>query len=78
MEVGAASAIGMGLAAGLAAVGAGIGVGYLTGNTVTSIARQPELKGSLMGTMFIGLGLVEAMPIIAIVIAFILMGNIGH
>jgi len=77
MELGAASAIGMGLASGLAAIGAGIGVGLVTGNTVASIARQPELRGNLMVTMFISVGLVEALPIISVVIAFILMGNVG-
>ena len=34
------------------------------------IARQPELRGALQGTMFIGVALVEAIPIIAAVIAF--------
>lgn len=78
MDLSAASAIGMSLAVGLAAIGAGVGNGLVTGSTVASIARQPELKGNLMVTMFISVGLIEALPIIAVVIAFILMGNIGH
>lgn len=77
MDLAAASAIGMSLAVGLAAIGAGVGNGLVTGSTVASIARQPELKGNLMVTMFISVGLIEALPIIAVVIAFILMGNIG-
>lgn len=59
------------IAAGLAAIGAGIGNGLIVGNTVQAIARQPELRGTLQTTMFIGIGIVEALPIIAIVIAFI-------
>jgi F-type H+-transporting ATPase subunit c len=59
------------IAAGLAAIGAGVGNGLIVGNTVQAIARQPELRGTLQTTMFIGIGIVEALPIIAIVIAFI-------
>lgn len=76
MEVGAAAALGTALAVGLAAIGAGIGNGLVTGRTVESIARQPEMRGNLMTMMFISVGLIEALPIIAVVIAFILMGRI--
>ncbi|MBU5267992.1 F0F1 ATP synthase subunit C [Virgibacillus proomii] len=58
------------IAIGLAALGAGFGNGMIVSKTVEGIARQPELKGSLQGTMFIGVALVEAIPIIAAVIAF--------
>ena len=77
MEVGAAAALGAGLAAGIAAAGAGIGIGLVSGRTVEGIARQPEAKGPLQLTMFIAVGLIEAMPVIAIVIAFILIGKAG-
>lgn len=77
MDVGAAAALGAGLAAGIAAAGAGIGIGLVAGRTVEGIARQPEAKGSLQVTMFIAIGLIEAMPVIAIVIAFILIGMAG-
>jgi F-type H+-transporting ATPase subunit c len=75
--VGAGAAIGMALAVGLAAIGAGIGDGLVTGKTVEATARQPEMRSSLMTLMFISVGLIEALPIIAVVIAFILMGHIG-
>ncbi|MEY8662226.1 F0F1 ATP synthase subunit C [Ligilactobacillus faecis] len=65
--------LGAGLAAGLAALGAGIGNGLLVSKTLEGMSRQPELSGQLRTTMFIGVGLVEATPIIAIVIAFMLM-----
>ncbi|HHW43872.1 F0F1 ATP synthase subunit C [Desulfofundulus thermobenzoicus] len=77
MEVGAAAALGTSLAVGLAALGAGIGDGLVTGRTVESMARQPELRGNLLTTMFISVGLIEALPIIAVVIAFMLFGKIG-
>ncbi len=61
------------VAVGLAALGAGIGNGIIVGKTVEGVARQPELKGSLQGTMFIGIGVVEAIPIMAVVIAFMVL-----
>ncbi|GGC85981.1 hypothetical protein GCM10007216_15920 [Thalassobacillus devorans] len=63
------------IAVGLAALGAGIGNGLIVSRTVEGIARQPELRGGLQTTMFIGVALVEAIPIIAVVIAFIVMGG---
>ncbi len=63
------------IAAGLAAMGAAIGGGIGIGHTVDSIARQPELQSRLQATMFIGVGLIEAMPIIAIVIGFLVMNK---
>ncbi|MHA6250681.1 F0F1 ATP synthase subunit C [Oceanobacillus sp. CAU 1775] len=61
------------IAVGLAALGAGLGNGMIVSKTVEGIARQPELKGSLQGTMFIGIGVVEAIPIMAVVIAFMVL-----
>jgi len=75
--VGAAAALGTALAVGLASIGAGIGDGLVTGRTVEAIARQPEMRGNLMTMMFISVGLIEALPIIAVVITFILMGKIN-
>jgi F-type H+-transporting ATPase subunit c len=63
------------IAIGLAALGAGIGNGLIVSRTVEGMARQPEAKGMLQTTMFIGVALVEAIPIIAVVIAFIVMGQ---
>lgn len=63
------------IAVGLGALGASIGTGLIVGRTIEGIARQPELRGVLQTTMFIGLALVEALPIIAVVIAFIVMNK---
>lgn len=59
------------IAIGLAALGAGIGNGLIVSRTVEGISRQPELRGPLQTTMFIGVGLVEAIPIIAVVFALL-------
>jgi F-type H+-transporting ATPase subunit c len=63
------------IAVGLGALGAGIGNGLIVGRTIEGMARQPEARGMLQTTMFVGIALVEALPIIAVVIAFIVMGK---
>lgn len=63
------------IAIGLGALGAGIGNGLIVSKTVEGIARQPEARGVLQTTMFIGVALVEALPIIAVVVAFIVMNK---
>jgi len=76
MDVGAGAALGTAIAVGLGALGAGIGDGLVSSKTVEAVARQPELRGNLMVIMFIGIGLIEALPIIGVVIAFMLFGKI--
>ena len=58
------------IAIGLSALGAGIGNGLIVSRTVEGVARQPEARGQLMSIMFIGIGLVAALPIIGVVISF--------
>jgi F-type H+-transporting ATPase subunit c len=68
--------ISKGLAAiggGLAAMGAAIGIGILAGRLLEAISRQPELEGKLMGRFFLTVGLTDAVPIIAIVLAMIVL-----
>ncbi|MDN2452413.1 F0F1 ATP synthase subunit C [Lactobacillus sp. UCMA15818] len=67
--------IGAGLAAAGAAIGAAIGNGLVISKMIEGMARQPELEGKLRTNMFIGVGLVEAVPIIAIVISFLLLAK---
>jgi len=69
----AGSMIGAGLAIGLAAIGAGVGDGSVTAKAVEGMARQPEAKGAIMVNMLISVGLIEALPIIAAVIALVLV-----
>ncbi|MGL4521089.1 MAG: F0F1 ATP synthase subunit C [Bacilli bacterium] len=59
------------IAIGLAAVGAGIGNALIVSRTLEGITRQPELQSRLQTIMFIGIGVVEAIPIFAVVIAFL-------
>ncbi len=61
-----ATVLSFGLMLGLAALGAGIGDGLVSSRTVEGTARQPELQGRLFTLMLIGIGFIEALPIIAL------------
>lgn len=61
------------IVAGIAALAAGYGNGQVISKTLESMARQPELSGQLRGTMLLGVGLIEAVPIIAIAISFLIL-----
>ncbi len=61
-----------GLAYGLAAIGPGLGIGYLVGQAVQAIARQPEAAGQVQTTMFLGVAFTEALALLGFVV-FILL-----
>ncbi|MFV0259207.1 MAG: ATP synthase F0 subunit C [Acidimicrobiales bacterium] len=63
---------GAGMAYGLAAIGPGIGIGYLVGQSVQAMARQPEAAGQVQTTMFLGIAFTEALALIGFVV-FILL-----
>ena len=68
--------VGFGFAAGTAVIGPGAGMGYLIGQTIASIHRQPEAFDQTRTLMFLGIGLVEAFAlyglVFALLIAFVL------
>jgi F-type H+-transporting ATPase subunit c len=64
--------IGRGLIIGLAAIGPGIGLGILIGKSVEAMARQPEYANQVRTTMFIGIGLIEALALFGIAFSFII------
>lgn len=57
---------------GLAAIGPGIGIGIVFAAVIQGTARQPEAKGALMSTAWIGFALTEALAVIGIALAFAL------
>lgn len=67
-----AAATGAGMAYGLGAIGPGIGIGYLVGQAVQAMARQPESAGQVQTTMFLGIAFTEALALIGFVV-FILL-----
>ncbi|WP_196593112.1 F0F1 ATP synthase subunit C [Pectinatus sottacetonis] len=69
----AGALLGVGIMLGLAAFGAAIGDGLVTGRMIEGISRQPEAKNTLFVNTLISVGLIEAMPIIALVVAFIIL-----
>ena len=66
------SALGAGIAM-IAGIGVGIGQGIATSKALESIARQPEAKGDLMTTLFIGLAMSETSIIFPLIVAIILL-----
>ena len=60
---------------GLGAIGPGIGIGYLVGQAVQAMARQPESAGMVRTTMFLGIAFVEALALIGFVVFFLGQGN---
>ena len=63
--------IGGGLAAGLGALGAGVGIGQIGGSAVASIARQPEMSGTIFTNMVIMAALVEGVALFSVVIGLL-------
>ncbi len=58
---------------GFGALGAAVGVGILGGKYLEGAARQPELIPTLRTQMFTMLGLVDAVPMIAVGLALYVM-----
>jgi F-type H+-transporting ATPase subunit c len=55
------------------AFGSAIGDGNVASKAVESIARQPEARPNILTFMFLGVGVLEAFPIIALGLAFYLL-----
>lgn len=58
---------------GMGAVGAAVGIGILAARFIEAIARQPELLPMLRVQFFIMMGLVDAVPMIGVGIAFYIL-----
>ncbi len=56
----------------LATLGPAIGVAWIFASVINGTARQPEARGAMMGTAWIGFAVVEALAIIGIALAFAL------
>ncbi len=65
--------IAVGLLIGLGALGTAIGFALLGGKFLEGSARQPELIPMLQTKMFIVAGLLDAVPIIGVAIALLLI-----
>ncbi|HEY9540298.1 MAG TPA: F0F1 ATP synthase subunit C [Luteimonas sp.] len=65
--------IAAGLLIGLGALGTAIGFAILGGKFIEGAARQPELTPMLQTKMFIVAGLLDAVPMIGVAIALLLL-----
>ncbi len=59
------------LGAGVAAIGAGIGIGKIGGSALESMARQPEMVGTIRSNMIVAAALVEGAVFFGIVVALL-------
>jgi len=64
--------VGVGIAAGASMIGSGIGMGYLFGQVIASIHRQPEAFEQSRPWMFFGLAFVEQFAIFGILFALLI------
>jgi F-type H+-transporting ATPase subunit c len=55
----------------IAAFGGALGQGIATGKAVESIARQPEAANDIRGALLLGLALIEALTIYALLVVFV-------
>ena len=67
-----------GLMMGLAAIGAAIGIGILGGKFLEGAARQPDLLPILRTQFFIVMGLVDAVPMIAVGLGMYVMFAVAN
>jgi len=74
--VGGLIALGAGLGIGIAAFGVGLGQGRATAAAMESIGRNPNSADRIFVPMIIGLALMEALCLYALVIAFFLQNKI--
>jgi F-type H+-transporting ATPase subunit c len=71
--VAAAAILAFGLIVLGVAFGSAIGDGIVASKAVEAIARQPEARPNIFTFLFLGVGVLEAFPIIALGLAFYLL-----
>ena len=56
----------------IATLGPAIGVAMIFAAVINGTARQPEARGAMMGTAYIGFAVVEALAILGFMLAFVI------
>ena len=64
-----------GIGIGLVILGAGLGIGKLTASAVESMARQPELAGTIQTAMIISAALIEGVAFFALILLGFIIAN---
>jgi len=67
-----AAASGAGLAYAISSIGPALGIGYIVGQAIQAMARQPESASQVQTTMFLGVAFTEALALFGFVIAILL------
>jgi len=70
-------AIGAALAIAVSTIGPALGQGKAVVAALEAMARQPAESGNLRTTMILGLAFMESLTIYGLLIAFMLLGNMG-
>ena len=69
-------AIAAALAIALSTLGPGIGQGLAASKAMEAMARQPEMAKDIRSSLILSLGLMEALTIYGLLIAFMLMAKV--
>lgn len=72
-EIAQSTMLAVAILIGAGALATGIGFALLGGKFLESVARQPELGSQLQTRMFIVAGLLDAIPMIGVAIALLLL-----
>ena len=70
--------IGFSIIVAAVALGSAVGDGIVASKAVEAIARQPEARGNIFTFFFLGVGILEAFPIIALVLGFYLFFAVAN
>ncbi|MDD3284316.1 MAG: ATP synthase F0 subunit C [Patescibacteria group bacterium] len=73
MDAEAAKFIGAGLAIGLAAIGPAIGEGFIGGQALSAIGRNPEASNKIIPFMFASMAVTESTGIYGLVVALLIL-----
>ncbi len=76
METSAVIALAAAFAIALSTIFPSLAQGKTASSAMDAIARQPEAAGEIRSTLVISLGLMEALTIYGLLIAFMLIGKI--
>ncbi len=76
METSGLIAIAAALAIAISTIAPAIGQGIAASKAMDAIARQPEAAGNIRSTMILAMGLMEALTIYGLLIAFMLVSKI--
>ena len=69
-------AIAAAIAIAVSTLGPAIAQGITAGKAMDAIARQPEAAGNLRSTLIVALGMIEALTIYGLLIAFMLVSKV--